>query len=126
MQQVHEGAYDFTRFTLVGHRRLYRRFEVLDAGATGGPGMSLAWSVVYFARALAGNHPFLRDLMAALARFLTFWLKYLDPILVRHQAGIDGASGTFLLARKSDRVLSDRALVREAGGEEGGYEIRRV
>jgi SAM-dependent methyltransferase len=126
MQQVHEGAYDFTRFTLVGHRRLYRRFEVLDAGATGGPGMSLAWSVVYFARALAGNHPFLRDLLAALARFLTFWLKYLDPILVRHQAGIDGASGTFLLARKSDQVLSDRALVREAGGEEGGYEIRRV
>ena len=24
MQQVHEGAYDFTRYTLSGHRRLYK------------------------------------------------------------------------------------------------------
>jgi hypothetical protein len=26
MQQVHEGAYDFTRYTLSGHRRLFNGF----------------------------------------------------------------------------------------------------
>ena len=27
IQQVHEGAYDFTRYTLSGHRRLFNHFE---------------------------------------------------------------------------------------------------
>ena len=27
MQQVHGGRYDFTRFTRLGHRRLFRRFD---------------------------------------------------------------------------------------------------
>ena len=38
MQQVHEGPYDFMRFTESGHRWLFRRFERLASGATGGPG----------------------------------------------------------------------------------------
>ena len=32
MQQVHGGPYDFTRFTPLGHRRLFRQFEELDSG----------------------------------------------------------------------------------------------
>ena len=31
IQQVHEQAYDFTRFTLSGHRWLFRRFEEIDS-----------------------------------------------------------------------------------------------
>jgi SAM-dependent methyltransferase len=27
MQQVHEGAYDFTRYTILGHRYLFKKFE---------------------------------------------------------------------------------------------------
>jgi SAM-dependent methyltransferase len=38
MQQVHEGAYDFTRFTEIGHRWLFRNFETISRGALGGPG----------------------------------------------------------------------------------------
>jgi SAM-dependent methyltransferase len=48
MQQVHGGRYDFTRFTHLGHRRLFRKFEEIDSGVTGGPGMALAWSCKYF------------------------------------------------------------------------------
>ncbi len=44
MQQVHEGAYDFTRFTHLGHRRLWRDFDELDSGVACGPGMALAWA----------------------------------------------------------------------------------
>ena len=41
MQQVHEGAYDFTRFTHLGHRRLFRDFDEVASGVACGPGM--AW-----------------------------------------------------------------------------------
>lgn len=49
MQQVHERAYDFTRFTANGHRWLFRRFEQIDAGVNrgSGAGPALAWSVRY-------------------------------------------------------------------------------
>ena len=40
--------YDFTRFTHLGHRRLFRRFEEIESGAVCGPGMTLAWSYTYF------------------------------------------------------------------------------
>ena len=48
MQQVHEGKYDFHRFTHLGHRRLFRNFSEIDSGAMCGPGMALAWSYCYF------------------------------------------------------------------------------
>jgi SAM-dependent methyltransferase len=126
MQQVHEGAYDFTRYTLSGHRRLYRHFEALDSGATGGPGMSLAWSIVYFARALGSKWPILRDAFAAAARLLSFWLKYSDRVLLKLPGGMDAASGTFFLGRKSEDIVSDRMLVQELGGREGGYLVWRT
>ena len=40
MQQVHMGRYDFTRFTHLGHRRLFRNFSEVDSGAVCGPGMA--------------------------------------------------------------------------------------
>jgi len=33
MQQVHLGRYDFTRFTHLGHRRLFRKFKEICGGA---------------------------------------------------------------------------------------------
>ena len=33
MQQVNEGAYDFTRYTVLGHRYLFKKFSLIDRGA---------------------------------------------------------------------------------------------
>src|SRR5690606_38382329 len=55
MQQVHEGPYDFTRFTESGHRWLFRRFARIDSGALRGPGTALLWSVRYAITATLGN-----------------------------------------------------------------------
>ena len=41
MQQVHEGPYDFTRFTDSGHRWLFRKFEMIDSGTVMGSGTQL-------------------------------------------------------------------------------------
>jgi SAM-dependent methyltransferase len=47
MQQVHEGAYDFTRFTVLGHRYLFRRFELIKIGGNKGPELVFAWASRY-------------------------------------------------------------------------------
>jgi SAM-dependent methyltransferase len=48
LQNVHEGAYDFTRFTESGHRWLFRDFELISSGPGNGPAAQLIWSASYF------------------------------------------------------------------------------
>ena len=75
MQQVHERAYDFTRFTQSGHRWLFRRFDEIRAGPVGGTGVALIWSIRYFARALGAG-----DKLSRLVSLPFFWLRWLDAV----------------------------------------------
>ena len=103
MQHVHEGPYDFTRFTESGHRYLFRRFALRDSGAGAGLGTQLLWSIVYFARGIhfrAGQA----------ARVLFFWLPKLDRRLNR-RATIDGASGVFFYGHSSKDVVTPAEMV---------------
>jgi SAM-dependent methyltransferase len=105
LQHVHEGPYDFTRFTDSGHRYLYREFSVLDSGVVAGAGTQLVWSIDYFVRAL------FRSVMAGRIAALGFaWLARLDPYLGRAHS-IDAASGTFLLAEKAGVTLRPEEIV---------------
>jgi SAM-dependent methyltransferase len=111
IQQVHDGAYDFNRFTHLGHRRLWRSFDEERSGAQCGPGMALLWSLEYFVRAFAGERRLVRGLASRTVTLLFFWLKYLDDLLVKRPAGVDAASGTFFLGRRRSQPLSDREIV---------------
>jgi SAM-dependent methyltransferase len=105
MQQVHEGAYDFTRFTQSGHRWLFRHFDQIEAGPAGGAGVALIWSVRYFVRSLGfGNK------VATVAALPFFWLRFLGPRSKR-RFNADAASGTYFFGRKSDEVLSPKDMV---------------
>src|ERR1700742_358199 len=104
MQEVHEGAYDFTRFTLSGHRWLFRRFEQINAGVVNGPGVALVWSIRYLSRALGTG-----EAVSRLVSLPFFWLRYLDR-LTRGRAAADGASGVFFLGRRSEARLSPKAM----------------
>ena len=105
LQAVHEGPYDFTRFTDSGHRWLFRRFELVDSGAVLGPFAQLLWSINQATRAL------FRSAKAGLAaQLLFFWLKYLDRLVPDGEAR-DGASALFLLARKSIGSLAPRDAI---------------
>lgn len=102
---------DFTRFTHLGHRRLFRRFEELSSGVVAGPGTVLAWSCNYF---LLG---FVRSKVAisfikAFTRLTLFWPKYFDRYLNEKRGAFDGASCYYFLGRKSREVLADRELVK--------------
>lgn len=110
MQQVVHGRYDFTRFTQMGLRRLFRGFEELASGPTGGPGMALAWSCQFFLLSLASAR-WARRAAYAFARLTLFWLKYCDAPLKNKPGTYDAAAGFFFMGRKSDKIYSDRELV---------------
>lgn len=110
MQQVHEGAYDFTRYTHLGHRRLLRDFAEIDSGVACGPGMALAWSWQYFLMSFT-RRPVTRTLAKAVARLTAWPLKYCDGYLARRPAAYDAASGFYFLGERSKRRLSDRELI---------------
>ncbi len=111
MQQVHMGRYDFTRFTHLGHRRLFRKFEEIDSGAVSGPAMALAWSYRYFLFSFTTSS-FLRRLIGVFVRLTAFFLKYLDYLLIDKAGTLDAASAYYFIGRKSNRVLSDKDLIK--------------
>lgn len=115
MQQVHMGRFDFTRFTHLGHRRLFRQFSEVGSGVACGPGMALAWAYEYFLLSLTST-PLLRATMRLFARFTSWHLKYFDYFLARKPGAFDAASGFYFIGRKSGEVLSDRELIRSYRG----------
>ena len=112
LQPVHEGPYDFTRFTDSGHRALFKRFTIIDSGLLRGPGTTLSWVFADFVRALTRSKA-----LAFVARLATFWTSYLNRFLDVGKS-IDSASSVFLLARKSDSTASPRELVEYYKGDQ--------
>jgi len=111
MQQVHMGKYDFTRFTYLGHRRLFRKFHEIEMGVVCGPGMALSWSIKYFLLSFTCSKT-LRAFINVFTRFTTFFLKYFDYILINKRASLDSASGFYFMGKKTNLVLSDRDLLK--------------
>ena len=81
MVQVHGREFDFTRFTFLGHRRLFRQFSLVASGVTCGPGMALAWTLRYFLLSFFESQR-LRALVSGFSRCAFFWLKYFDYFLI--------------------------------------------
>jgi SAM-dependent methyltransferase len=104
MQQVHERAYDFSRFTQSGHRWLFKRFSEIGAGPIGGAGVALVWSIRYFSRALGAG-----DKLSRLFSLPFFWIRFLDGF-GRGRAVADAASGFFFLGRRSEQAIDPHAM----------------
>lgn len=111
MQQVHGGGIDFTRFTHLGLRRLFRRFEEISSGACCGPGMALAWSIQYFLLSFIGN-TILRIAVKVLSALLLFPLKYFDYFLIDKPGALDAASAYFFMGRRSSQTIKDAELLK--------------
>ncbi|CAN5277411.1 hypothetical protein BH09PSE2_BH09PSE2_00340 [soil metagenome] len=105
MQQVHEGAYDFTRFTMNGHRWLLRRFSEIEAGPVAGAGTVLSWGVRGLVHALGAPSK-----VSTALKYLTFPLRFLDGVgPMRNRA--DGASGVYFFGSKSTESLTPKDMV---------------
>lgn len=115
MQQVHMGRYDFTRFTHLGHRRLFRWFTEERSGVANGPAMVLAWSFDRFLSGFASTGT-TRSLLRSLAHFLAFPLRYFDRRLARLPGAYDSASAYYFFGRRSDTPFPDRDIVKSYRG----------
>lgn len=114
LQSVHEAAYDFTRYTLSGHRRLYEKFEEIDVGMVAGPGTALAWQIVDCAKALPRGAGMSKR-MGMLARTLFFWVKYLDYIYQHNPRAIDAASCTYFYGKRRNYAVDPADIIERYG-----------
>lgn len=111
MQQVHGGAYDFTRFTHLGYLRLFRNFTRIDSGAVAGAGTALAWAFEYFLLSFSRSRP-IRNALSGFSRVAVFFLKYFDAPVIDSDATLDAASSFYFYGKKSERTLTDRELLK--------------
>jgi SAM-dependent methyltransferase len=110
LQPVHMGAHDFTRFTYLGHRRLFRWFSEIDSGLALGPGAAAAWSV----RALLASFSDARIYRAGanlVGLLVGIPLKFLDYLTRRNIGALDGAAGVYFYGAKQERPISDRDMI---------------
>ncbi len=105
LQNVHEGAYDFTRFTQSGHRWLFRQFNELAAGPLGGPASQLVWSLSYLAWSVCRSRRASR-----MVRLLFGWFGFFD-VFIDKKYRSDSATGTYFLGRRSEGSLKPRDIV---------------
>ncbi len=95
LQPVHEGAYDFTRFTVSGHRLLFEGFDEIESGPIGGPGALLNLAL----RGLVGGIARSKRL-AKIAYAATLPLRALDRAIAPRWRS-DYAIGAFFLGRRA-------------------------
>lgn len=110
MQQVHEGAFDFTRYTLSGHRRLLNNFAEIESGMVAGPATALVWAIENFALAFLTRSS-ARNIAKAAVRLGFSWIKHFDRLLANRAEAMDGASCTYFLGRRSEARMSDREVI---------------
>ncbi|KQV79080.1 hypothetical protein ASD15_20670 [Massilia sp. Root351] len=110
MQPVHMRQYDFTRFTHLGHRRLFRHFAELRSGPTAGTGVS-AGQMLRYALAALSDRPGARRWLK-LAGLLAAWpLRWLDYLVHANRSNYDAASGFYFFGRLQGEPLSDQELL---------------
>lgn len=111
MQQVHGGAYDFTRFTKSGHRWLFKEFTEIYSGMVAGPASGLAWSIQYFLLSLLPQSRFFALGIKLILRCLLFWLKYIDYSFKFKLIAVDSANSYFFLGRKAEISISPKEML---------------
>lgn len=105
MQQVHEGRFDFHRFTESGHRWLFRKFDLIDSGVVWGPGWTLQWSIRYFFWGLT------RSRMLGLALSAPFmFVRWFDRWMPREFRS-DGASSLFFMGKKAQNEIDVNDII---------------
>ena len=103
MQCVHEGPYDFTRFSHSGHRWLFKKFKEISSGAHHGAFSSSLFILSYAISGLMRN----KTIGILLRILFTRFSKFLDSIN-DYKSNIDVACGTYFLGIKSKNYLNEK------------------
>lgn len=106
MQQVHEGAYDFTRFTQSGLRWLFRYFREIDSGIGMGPGVAFLWTIENLARSFFRSRK-----IGQAVKLSFFWVQFFE-ILIPESYKIDNASSYYFLGQKDDSSIQPSDILK--------------
>ena len=107
MQCVHEGPYDFTRFSHSGHRWLFKKFKEISSGAHHGAFSSTLFILSYAISGLMRNKT-----IGILIRILfTRFSKFLD-LINDDKSNIDVACGTYFLGIKSKDYSNKKTQIK--------------
>lgn len=105
LQSVHEGPYDFFRFTLSAHRWLFREYTEIHSGVLQGAFESILFILT-------------TTLSSFIPKFLTSSTYYLLLPLIRFidnllpgKCRLNNASATFFLGSKSDQPLKALSII---------------
>ena len=111
MQPVHMGAYDFTRFTFLGHRRLFRFFEEIRSGIAVGPGTSTG-QILRHSIAAISDKPGAKKWLNLIGLLVSYPFRWLDYLSRTNLSAYDSSSGFYFFGRLSQELISDRELIR--------------
>jgi len=107
LQPVHEGAYDFQRYTRSGHRYLLRNFDELASGRTGGPTEALLYIVSITINKMVGIK------IGSLMWWMMIKLcKKVDNVLFSNVKYEDCSTGFYFIGRNNGRILTTDAIVK--------------
>lgn len=115
MQQIHAMQFDFTRYSYLGHLKLFSMFDDLKSGPIGGPGTVLSWSIAYFFRSFASSS-IMRKILWAIGCYVAFPFKYFDLILKKKKGFYDSSSANYFLGRKRNLPIEDKNLIKKFKG----------
>ena len=115
LQPGHLGAYDFTRFTHLGHRRLFRQFDEVASGRCGGP----VYAAIHLFReqllCLTDRHH-LQSLLRLFGLLVTYPLRHLDPLFSRTAQSYNSGCAFYFLGRKRETPIADREIIKQFRG----------
>jgi SAM-dependent methyltransferase len=101
LQPYHASPEDHRRFTLSGLEAFLARFETIEQGVQIGPMSALTWTLQEaVASLLARGSVRAHRLVRAGLGWTTFWLKYLDRLVVPAPFVANSASAVYFLGRK--------------------------
>lgn len=115
MYPVHMREYDFTRFTHMGHRRLFRYFDEIRSGMSAGAGVSLSHICRYAITSLS-DRPGLKKWLKMIGLLTTYPLRWLDCLSYDTNSAYDSAAGFYFFGTLRDEPIPDRELLKTFRG----------
>ena len=107
MQCVHEGPYDFTRFSHSGHRWLFRKFKEISSGAHHGAFSSSLFILSYAVSGLVRSKT-----IGIIIRILFTRLSKVLDYINDNKSNIDVACGTYFLGIKSKSYINEKHTIK--------------
>ncbi len=111
LQPVHMGAHDFTRYTYLGHRRLFRWFDDVESGCALGPAASMAFVLQHIFLCISDSKAY-RRVAKLVCIILSAIVRQFDWVIGRKNGAYDAAGGFFFFGRKRPDPISDRDIIK--------------